>query len=79
MSGLLPNRPDRFVGAVTEKLLMYALGRNVQYYDRPLIREIVRNADTENDTFPALVRGIVTSVPFTMRTAPAEETATNGG
>jgi shikimate kinase len=58
------------VHAVTEKLLMYALGRNVQYYDRPAIRQIVRQAAAEDYTFAALIQGIVRSVPFGMRKAP---------
>jgi hypothetical protein len=69
---LLLKDPERFVGAVTEKLLMYALGRNVQYFDKPAIRQIVREAADEDYTFPALVRGIVKSVPFRMRQAPAQ-------
>jgi hypothetical protein len=69
VKGLLLDDPDRFVSAVTEKLLMYALGRNVQYYDRPLIREIVREAKARDNRFSAIVRGIVTSVPFKMRMA----------
>lgn len=69
---LLLDDPERFVGAVTEKLLMYALGRNVQYYDRPAIRRIVADARAEDYTFAALVRGIVSSVPFRMRRAPNE-------
>ncbi|HEX6999304.1 MAG TPA: DUF1588 domain-containing protein, partial [Gammaproteobacteria bacterium] len=68
---LLLDDPERFVGALTEKLLMYALGRNVQYYDKPTVRRIVRQAAKENYTFAALVRGIVKSVPFRMRQAPA--------
>jgi hypothetical protein len=69
---LLLHDPERFVGAVTEKLLMYAIGRNVQYYDQPAVRQIVRDAADENYTFAALVRGIVKSVPFRMRQAPAD-------
>jgi hypothetical protein len=76
---LLLGDRERFVGAVTEKLLMYALGRNVQYYDRPLIRSIVRESAADNHTFSALVRGIVSSVPFKMRMAPADGSATNEG
>lgn len=63
--------PERFVSALTEKLLMYALGRNVQYYDAPAIRAIVRGAAEQNYEFSAIVRGIVASVPFQMRAAPA--------
>ncbi|HEU4619918.1 MAG TPA: DUF1592 domain-containing protein [Gammaproteobacteria bacterium] len=77
---LLLDDPERFVSALTEKLLMYALGRNVQYYDRPAIREIVRGAADENYTFAALIRGIAESVPFRMRMAPAARvTKTDGG
>jgi hypothetical protein len=61
--------PERFVSAMTEKLLMYALGRNVQYYDAPAIRDIVRGAEERNYAFSAIVRGIVESVPFQMREA----------
>jgi hypothetical protein len=73
---LLLGDPERFVSAVTEKLLMYALGRNIQYYDRPVIRTVVREAAADDYTFEALIRGIVESVPFRMRMAP-ERDATN--
>ena len=67
---LLLKDPERFVSAVTEKLLMYAVGRNIQYYDRPEIRAIVRDAAREDYSFAALISGIVRSVPFRMRMAP---------
>ncbi len=70
---LLLNDPERFVGAVTEKLLMYAIGRNVQYFDRPAVRRIVEEAAAQDYTFAALVHGIVRSVPFRMRQAPAAD------
>ncbi len=47
MAGLkqmLLRNPEQFVGAVTQKLLMYGIGRNVQYYDQPAVRAIVREA-----------------------------------
>jgi hypothetical protein len=47
--------------------MMYALGRNVQYYDAPSVRAIVRDAKKDNNTFAALVEGIVKSRPFQMR------------
>ena len=59
--------PERFVSAVTQKLLMYAIGRNVQYYDEPAVRAIVRDAAAHNYTFASLVLGVVKSVPFQMR------------
>ncbi|HEY6341820.1 MAG TPA: DUF1592 domain-containing protein [Bryobacteraceae bacterium] len=65
----LLNRPDQFVTTVTQKLLMYAIGRNLQYYDAPAVRAIVRESAGQNFTFSALVLGVVKSVPFTMREA----------
>ena len=49
---------------------MYALGRNIQYYDLPAVRRIVRGAAAEDYTFAALVEGIVMSVPFRHRAVP---------
>lgn len=69
----LAARPERFAGAFTEKLLMYALGRNVQYYDAPAVRAIVRDAANDNYAFASIVTGIVRSVPFRMRNAASEE------
>jgi hypothetical protein len=59
--------PERFAGAVTEKLLMYATGRNVQYFDAPAIRRIVRNAAASDYKFSDLALGITQSVPFQTR------------
>jgi hypothetical protein len=70
IKSLLLESPERFVSAITEKLLMYATGRNIQYYDQPAVRAIVRDAAGTDYTFAALVRGIVKSVPFQMRAAP---------
>jgi hypothetical protein len=52
---------------------MYAVGRNVQYYDRPAIRAIVRDAAGVDYTFAALIGGVVRSVPFRMRMAPDQD------
>jgi hypothetical protein len=60
----LLQRKDAFVTAFTEKLLTYALGRRIEYFDQPAIREIVRNADRQGDRFSAFVLGIVASEPF---------------
>jgi hypothetical protein len=60
---------DRFVPTVTEKLLTYALGRGLEYYDAPAVRAIVRNATRDDYRFSSLVTGIVQSAPFTMRRA----------
>jgi hypothetical protein len=68
---LLSDR-DQFVNTVAEKLLMYALGRNLQYYDAPAVRAIVRQAAPANYTLASLVAGVVKSVPFQMRTLNLE-------
>ena len=67
--GLL-RRPELFAGTVTEKLLIFALGRGVEYYDAPAIREIVRRAQADNFRFSSLILGIVNSTPFQMRKSP---------
>lgn len=66
---LLLDNPGAFVESLTGKLLMYALGRNVQYYDGPAIRAIAREAANESYTFASLVLGVVNSVPFQNRMA----------
>jgi hypothetical protein len=63
-------RPENFVGTMAEKLLIYALGRGVEAYDRPAVRRLVRDASRDGYRFSALVRGIVHSTPFQMRVKP---------
>src|SRR5262249_47282957 len=63
----LLKRPELFVSTVTEKLLTYALGRGLQYYDAPAVRTIVRDARDHEYRFSALISGIVRSTPFGMR------------
>ena len=65
----LLERPDVFVGTVTEKLLTYALGRGLEDYDAPAVRQIRRQAAASDNHFSAIVTGVVTSVPFQMRSA----------
>jgi hypothetical protein len=65
----LLRRPDVMVGTMTEKLLIYALGRSLDPADMPAVRTIVRASARENYRFSSLIRGIVTSVPFRMRRA----------
>ncbi len=73
---LLTTRPELFVSALTEKLMMYALGRNVQYYDAPAVRAVVHAAADRNYEFSAIVEGVVASVPFQMRAGRAAAQAT---
>jgi mono/diheme cytochrome c family protein len=63
----LAGSPDLFVRAMTEKLLMYALGRPVEYYDMPVVRHIVRSAAADDYRLSAIVSGIVRSQPFLMK------------
>ncbi len=61
-------RREQFVTTLTEKLLTYALGRGVEYYDQPAVRAIVRDAARRDYRFAtALVAGVVRSTPFQMR------------
>ena len=62
-------RRDEFIRTFTEKLLTYALGRAVQYYDMPAVRTITRNAGPDNYRWSSLILGIVKSRPFQMRKA----------
>jgi len=54
---------------VTEKLLSYALGRTVEYYDKPTVRQIVRNTAADDYRWSAVILEIVKSRPFQMRRA----------
>ncbi len=63
----LLSRPELFTAALTEKLLTFALGRGVEYYDAPAVRRIVRDAANDRYRFSSIILGIVKSVPFQMR------------
>ena len=65
----------QFVRVVTEKLLIYALGRGTEYYDMPLIRSIVHDAAKDNYKFSSLVLGVVKSEPFQMNQKLISEAA----
>ena len=70
VSGLedaLLQRPDLFATTLTEKLLTFALGRGVEYYDAPAVRKILREAQPAGYRFSSLILGIVNSAPFQMR------------
>jgi cytochrome c5 len=58
---------EQFVTAVTEKLLTYALGRQMEYYDAPAIRAIVRSAAADDYRWSSTILAIVKSTPFQMR------------
>jgi hypothetical protein len=66
LRNLLVSHRDEFVRTVTEKLLGYAIGRGVEYYDLPAIRKITSEAAARDYRWSSLVTGIVKSAPFTM-------------
>jgi hypothetical protein len=63
----LLTRPDLFVNTLTEKLLTYALGRGLEYYDAAAVRSIRREAGRADYRFSSIILGIVNSTPFQMR------------
>jgi mono/diheme cytochrome c family protein len=71
----LLSRPNVFVGTMTEKLLTYALGRGLEYYDMPAVRGIVHQAEQHNYRFSSLILGIVESAPFEMRRSQDRDSA----
>jgi uncharacterized protein DUF1592/uncharacterized protein DUF1588/uncharacterized protein DUF1585/uncharacterized protein DUF1595 len=67
LRALLLERPEQFPRTVTEKLLAYALGRRIEYYDQPAVRTIVRDAAAHDYRWSSLVLGIVKSPAFSRR------------
>ena len=65
------SRPEQFAHTLTEKLMTYALGRRVEYYDQPVIRQIVREASEEEYKWSSIILGIVNSPAFTSSMAPS--------
>jgi Protein of unknown function (DUF1592)/Protein of unknown function (DUF1588)/Protein of unknown function (DUF1585)/Protein of unknown function (DUF1587)/Protein of unknown function (DUF1595)/Cytochrome C oxidase, cbb3-type, subunit III len=60
----LNSRPDQFPTTVTRRLMMYALNRELEYYDMPEVRQIVRAAAASNYTFASIITGVVNSDAF---------------
>lgn len=69
MQAAILKRPEVFVGTLTEKLMTYALGRGVEYYDAPAVRSVVSGARSDDYRFSSLIAGITSSAPFRMRRA----------
>jgi hypothetical protein len=72
----LLSRPDVFVSTLTQKLLTYALGRGVRYYDMPAVRAITSTAAKNDYRFSSLIFGIVNTAPFQMRMKPPQRSET---
>ncbi|MDQ2944442.1 MAG: DUF1592 domain-containing protein, partial [Acidobacteriota bacterium] len=66
---LLTTHRDEFISTFTEKLMTYALGRGIEYSDRPAMRAIIREAGKQNTSIPAIINAIVKSPQFQMRRA----------
>jgi hypothetical protein len=58
------DEPEQFPRTVTEKLLSFALGRRIEYYDKPAVRKIVRDAAGQQYRWSAIIKGIVESPAF---------------
>jgi mono/diheme cytochrome c family protein len=71
----LVRRPERFVTALVERLLTYALGRGLEYYDMPSVRTIVRDSAADGYGVQTILLGIVRSYPFQMRSLAPPSTA----
>ena len=67
LQGLLLERPDDLVGTITEKLMRFALGRSLEYYDMPEVRAVVRAASEGDYRWSSIILGVVESTPFQMR------------
>jgi hypothetical protein len=67
LRAFLLEQPDQFPRTVTEKLMAYALGRPLEYYDQPAVRKVVRDAAAQEYRWAAIILGIVQSPEFLMR------------
>ena len=66
---MIVNRPEVFVGVMTEKMLTYALGRGITNSDMPAVRKIVQDSRSRDFRFSSLVLGVVKSTPFQFKEA----------
>jgi mono/diheme cytochrome c family protein len=67
LTQILLKHPEQFLQTLTEKLLMYALGRGLEYYDQPVVRQIIRTTAVNDYRWSSVVTEIVKSMPFQMR------------
>ncbi len=70
LRSLLLSEPEQFPRTVTEKLLAYAIGRKLEYYDYPAVRKIVRDAAAHDYRWSSIIQGIVDNPAFLMSTRP---------
>jgi len=67
---MVMNRKEYFVECISEKMLTYALGRGLEHFDLPVVRQIRRDAASKEFRFSEVVLAVVNSVPFQMRRTP---------
>jgi hypothetical protein len=77
LNAVLLKRPTPIVRNFTENLMAYALGRRVEYFDQPAIRQISRQAEVSNYKISSFILGVVKSDAFRMRRVDAEATTTD--
>jgi hypothetical protein len=75
---LLTQRKDEFVRCLSEKMLTYALGRGLEFYDRCAVQRIAEDVARNQYRFSALILAVVKSAPFQMRRGEADRTAASG-
>jgi cytochrome c5 len=68
---LLLNRREELLTTFTDKLLTYAVGRGIEYYDAPAVRQVLRDAAASDDRWSSIILGIAKSAPFQMRRIPS--------
>jgi mono/diheme cytochrome c family protein len=68
----LEARHDQFVNTVSEKLMVYALGRPIEYYDRPALRRVMKEAAAHDSRWSSVILGVVNSLPFQFQMKGAE-------
>ena len=68
---MLASRPEVFLSVFTQKLMTYALGRGVEYYDMPTIRAILHDASKDDYKFSSILMGVIKSAPFQMKVKKA--------
>jgi hypothetical protein len=73
LRALLVSHKEDFVRTLSAKLLAYALGRGLEYYDQPVVRKIARDAALHGDRWSSIISGIVNSTPFTMSTGSGQK------
>jgi hypothetical protein len=66
---VLKSMEDDFTQTAVQKLLVYALGRGLEYYDQPVVRQLMRDSKSDDYRWSSIILGIVNSTPFQMRRA----------